>query len=115
MLPSLVSVFGGPTVLRASNLLVFQQAAHYQQGTTAGREHISSCSTPSWSSTASTMHSEGDCSPLEDNSDDNESLEEETEVYAFNGQTFIAIAIHLVALLDRSLEFLTSQYFFHPP
>jgi hypothetical protein len=34
------------------------------------------------------MHSEGESSPSEDSSDDDERSEEETEAYAFNGQTF---------------------------
>jgi hypothetical protein len=40
MSPSLVSVFGGATVLRASNLLVFQRAAHSPPGTTASGDKI---------------------------------------------------------------------------
>jgi hypothetical protein len=40
MLPSLVSVFGGATVLRASNLLVFQRAAHSPPETKASRDKI---------------------------------------------------------------------------
>ena len=40
MSPSLVSVFGGATVLRASNLLVFQRAAHSPPGTTETGDKI---------------------------------------------------------------------------